>query len=516
MVTDPLSKRFVIAGTALIAAMVLIAYLPAFRGGFVWDDHQFVLKGPVNLSQIWTFGVTPQYYPLVFTSLWIERKFLWGADPAGYHAVNVILHLLNSLLLWRVLKYLRVPGSWLAAAIFSIHPVHVESVAWISERKNVLSGFFYFLSVLVYLRFIDRKQGSFYAASLILFVCALLSKTVTCTMPAVMLLLIWWKKNSITRRDVVVLIPFFVIGLISGFNTAGLEEKLVGARGAVWDFSFLERCLIAGRAIFFYLGKLIWPHPLIFNYPRWMINSGLWWQYLFPVAVLAVVSTLGYFHKRFGKGLVVAALFFIGNLFPALGFVNVYPMQYSFVADHFQYFASIGPIVLFANILNPQRVFRQMLAGILLAVFFLLSWQQAHIYQSYEILWRDTLRKNSLSWMAHNNLAGSLILQGKIEEGVAHYHKVLELKPDYYKALFNLGVVAKDHGRIEESLSYYRRALEIKPDYAKAFNNIGEIYYILGKRREAEGYFSKALEIKPDFQIARKNLNVLLAEPRKS
>ncbi len=341
----------------VLVLITLLAYQPVWRAGFIWDDDFYVTNNtPLHtVDGLWGIwfkpGTTIQYYPLVFTSFWAEYHF-WGLQPLGYHLVNVLLHALNAILLWRVLQQLKIPGSWWAAAIFALHPVSVESVAWITERKNVLSGFFYLLAVLAYLRFrplTDRESARagdwrYYPLVLALFLCALLSKTVTCSLPAVLLLLVWWKNGRVERRDVLATAPLFVLGVASGFMTTWMEKHSVGANGAEWALSFVQRCLVAGRALWFYTGKLFWPRNLTFIYPHWEINAGVWWQYAFPVAALAVLIALWRVRSRIGRGPLVAVLFFAGTLVPALGFFDVFPFRYSYVADHFQYLACIGLI----------------------------------------------------------------------------------------------------------------------------------------------------------------------------
>ena len=349
----------------LLIVLTVAAYVPALRGGFVWDDDKYVtanrtLRTADGLAEIWfEIGVTIQYYPLVFTTFWIEHR-LWGLEPFGYHLVNVLLHATSAGLLWTLLRRLKVPGAWLAAAVFAIHPVHVESVAWITERKNTLSGVFYLLALLSYLRFEPpdpqahnrRRDWRFYPPALVLFTCALLSKTVTCSLPLVILLLLWWKRARWRWLNVLPVVPMLAIGALMGLLTAWMEKNIVLARGADWDLSIVQRCLIAGRALWFYLGKLVWPAEVMFTYPRWQVRADVWWQFLFPAATIAVVVALWLLRRRVGKPPLVAALFFGGTLAPALGLIDVYPMRYSFVADHFQYLASIGPIVLFVALLT--------------------------------------------------------------------------------------------------------------------------------------------------------------------
>jgi hypothetical protein len=272
-------------GALALLVLVLLAYTPALDAGFVWDDDDYVtanvtLRSVTGLARIWVEpGAVPQYYPMAFTSLWLDYR-LWGMRPFGYHLVNVLLHGLNAVLLWRLLVMLAVPGAWLAAAVFAVHPVHVESVAWVTERKNVLSGAFYLGAFLAYLRFAPpggRGAGPVawraYAAALALFVLAMLSKTVTCTLPAALLIVLWWKRPRLAARDVLPLLPFFALGLGLSLVTIWMEKHHVGAQGADWALSAVDRCLIAARALWFYLGKLVWPAPLVFNYPRWRSSS---------------------------------------------------------------------------------------------------------------------------------------------------------------------------------------------------------------------------------------------------
>jgi tetratricopeptide (TPR) repeat protein len=529
---------------AFLVALVLVAYLPALRGGFNWDDDAYVtnnltLRSVLGLSQIWgQLTATPQYYPLVYTSFWLEYR-LWGLNPLGYHAVNVLLHTLAAILLWRVLVRLQLPGAWLAAGIFALHPVAVESVAWVTERKNVLSAVFYFAAALAYLRWQDygttdygttdhgtttRQRGSgvlglipssrrsvvLYLLSLALFICALFSKTVTASLPAGLLLVIWWKHGRIAGRDVWPLVPFFVAGAASGLVTSWLERTHVGASGPEWALSFVDRCLIAGRALWLYAGKLFWPANLTFIYPRWQIDPGIWWQWLFPAAALAVVMILWTLRMRVGRGPLVAVLFFAGTLFPALGFVNVYPMRYSFVADHFQYLASAGLIVLATAGLT--KIFRPVpFAAVLLPlVLAVLTWKQSAIYADQKTLWQDTLAKNPASWMAHNNLGTVLESEGQIDEAIGHYEEALRLKPDHAEAHNNLGNTFYKKGRTDDALHEYREAIRLKPDYAIAYGNLGTALGAKGRNDEAIKQFHESIRLNSLDGRAHYNFGIVL------
>jgi len=445
---------------------------------------------------------------------------------AGYHVVNILLHALGAVLLWRVLALLRLPGAWAAAAVFALHPVHVESVVWITERKNVLSGVFYLAAALAYLHYALRPDAGegrgrslwLHATGLVLFVCALLSKTVTCSLPAAMLLVLWWKRGRIARRDVVALVPFFVLGIAFGLWTAWLERYRVGAVGPEFDLTLIERCLIAGRALWFYAAKIVWPASLAFIYPRWIIDTGTWWQYLFPAGAAAVVGALWLTRKRLGRGPLVAVLFFAGTLLPALGFFSVYPHIYSFVADHFQYLASIGVIALLVGAgfgwagrlggRGPQTA--AVISAVVLAALGVLSWRQARVYTDLETLWRDTLHKNPEAWIAHNNLGIVIQADGRTDEAIEHYREALQHAPQYVQAYVNLGGALQAQGRFDEAIDVGREALLIEPDDPRALNNLGGALLSRGEFDEAILHLRRAIELRSDFASAHGNLGLCL------
>lgn len=522
-------------GFALVA-LTVIAYWPALNCGFIWDDNDYVYDNPQleslqGLGKIWLdVDASPQYYPLVFTTFWIEHK-LWGLQPQGYHAVNVLLHAIAVLLVWQILMEIGCSSfvACIAAAIFAVHPVHVESVAWITERKNVLSGVFYLGALWAYIRF-DRldntSSGSqqkstapwhLYGIALLCFLLALLSKTVAATLPAAILLMIWWLRGNTTRFDLLRLTPFFVLGAAFGLLTSYLEREHVGAVGAEWDFGVLDRLLISGRVLSFYVAKLVWPHPLIFIYPRWEIDSSQLWQYLFPLGIAVVTGGLWLSRKKIGRGALAAWLFFIVTLFPVLGFLNVYPMRYSFVADHFQYLASLGLIVLvvlsLAHIVRksaPQaRWIAIGLAAVLLLVYSGLTWNQIGTYQNLDALWRDTLAKNPQAFLAHNNLGVLLKEQGDLAAANEHFRAAIDLKPDYLPALLNQGDVWRDRGDVEKAAKSFRLAVNYHDDEALAHNALGHALIVLGDLDEAAVHLQRAIELEPTLAPAYNNLGHL-------
>ena len=473
-------------GAAAIIALVFVAYLPALGAGYIWDDDDYVtenqcLRSVDGLRRIWVEpGATHQYYPLVHSSFWLEYH-LWGLRPFGYHFDNVLLHAVNSLLVWLILATLGVPGAWFAAALFALHPVEVESVAWITERKNVLSAAFYLCALLAYLRFDSperearSRKPAFYVLALLLFFCALLSKTVTCTLPAAILILFWWKRGRVSWRAALPLAPMFGLGALMGLGTAWMEKHFVGATGIDWHFSALDRCLLAGRALWFYASKIIWPQDLMFIYPRWRIDSGVAWQYLFPAGALSLGAFLWWRQRRIGRGLLTAALFFLATLGPALGFVDVFPFRYSFVADHFQYLASIGPITVLAAAASLPAVspfLRFGIAGAVLYCLASLTWMQASSYRDGNLLWLDTLDKNPDCLIAHFNLGNAFARKGKFNEAISHYSESVRIKPDFLEGFANRGSALENAGRLKEAEADFKHALGIQPDLPDVLNKL--------------------------------------------
>jgi Flp pilus assembly protein TadD len=520
-------------GAGLIL-LTIVAYFPATRGGFVWDDDDYVsknwtLRSREGFRSIWLqAGATPQYYPLVFSTFWVEYRF-WGLKPSGYHWVNILLHGLNAVLLWRLLVVLAVPGAWFAAAIFALHPVHVESVAWITERKNVLSGVLYLSAMLAFFRFSSLKANGqpeagrwrWYGASLALFLCALFSKTVTCSLPAALLLILWWQRGRVTRRDVLALIPFFLLGAGMALVTVSLEKSHVGAEGREWDLSVVDRCLIAGRALWFYAGKLVWPVNLTFMYPRWEIDGYAWQAYVFPVAAILILGVAWLLRSRIGRGPVVAGLFFAGTLVPALGFFNIYPMRYSFVADHFQYLASVGLIVLgvalVIRISDRMRLSRRSVALVLggggLLLLGGLTWRQSRAYADYPTLWKDTLVKNPGCWTAQYNL-GRYYLErdsaSALDEAEQHLLAALAARPKSVDTLGNLALVYAKRGQTELAIDKLHEALQIDPRHSGTHLNLGRVLMVKGQLAEAIEHFREAVELHPNDSAAHFTLGVAL------
>ena len=506
--------------STIIVLLTVMVYLPALRGGFIWDDHNNITDNPLlrtwaGLAETWTdTQASFQYYPLSYTGFWIEYN-LWGTRTFGYHVVNVLLHALNAVLIGLLLSRLGVPGAWLAAVLFAVHPVLVESVAWITELKNVLSGFFFLGALLAFFRFRQPAGGGwFYAVSLLLFVCALLSKTSTVALPGAILLVMWWKQERVEGRDFLLVLPFFLVGAALSLLTVWLEKHHVRAVGPEWQLSLVERCLVAGRVVWFAAGKFIWPHPLIFVYPRWQVDARVWWQYLFPLATACVLMGLWFSRKRVGRGPLAAALFFVGTTAPVPASFNLYFMRYSYVADHFYYLAGIGFVILTSATLTRALRERRSLMAVALPIVALLSalsWQRCTAFRDEETLWRNTLASNPRAWMVHNNLGNILAAQGKISEAMDEYRASLKYNPDYTEARNNLGNVLAGEGHVSEAVAEYRTSLRISPDNAEAHNNLGAALANQGRLSEAMAEYAAALRLKPDYAEAHNNLGLALA-----
>ena len=507
-----------------LALLVLFVYIPAYSAGFIWDDDEYVtqnltLRDGRGLARIWLEpGAVPQYYPLVHTMFWVEYH-LWELQPAGYHAVNVLLHAVAVVLLYVIARRLALPGACFLAAIFGLHPVQVESVVWITERKNVLSAVLYLGSFLAWMRCCRfdrpaplRVERGPYLVSMALFVGALLAKTVTASLPAVILLARWWKAGRIEKRMLTALAPFAVLGIALGSVTIFMEKHSVGAQGADWDLSAGERIAIAGRAVWFYLGKLVWPADLSFIYPRWEHGLTSWVAWIFPAAAVALLAILYTNRKRWGRGPLVSALYFGGTLVPALGFVNVYPMRYTFVADHYQYLACIGPIALATGSIgalvakHPRlRLPASAFAAVVLIALAALSWNRAAALGEMESLWTDTIRKNPSAWMAHHNLGMLREEQGRGQEAIAAYRAALAVRNDLDQSHYNMGNVQARLGDWAAAESSYRAALAANPELDAARINLGNVMVRTGRLEEAIALYEAVL-MRVDDASSRRNL----------
>ncbi len=518
--------RIVVFGL-ILAAVTIFAYRPAWNGGFIWDDDWYVTNNPLLIApdgmwRIWfSLDAPSQYFPLTYTTFRIEHA-LWGFNPTGYHWVNLFLHVANALLVWWLLARLKIPGAWLAAGIFALHPIQVESIAWITERKNVLMGFFFLLTLLAWTQFIDERERwpwRYYRLALIFYVLALSAKSTACTLPAALFLILWLQKKRIDWPRVWQIAPFVVLGLTMGLIAVWWERYHMGTRGPLFVLGPLERLIVATRAAWFYLGKLLWPAKLTFIYPQWTITPSNPLAYIWLVAGIALCAAI-YFARRYvGRGPEVAAVFFVATLGPMLGFIMLYTFRYTFVADHYQYLASIGPIALVSAGLvkftewarfGPRFLFS--LGILIFGALGILTWRQSAGYRDIEILWRTTIDRNPGCWMAEHNLGGKLLNKGDVEGAIAHFERASQLKSDNPETHYGLADALRRKGDIERATTEAQVSLNLRPNDFDTHFLLGRALVRKGLIDEAITHFSKAIEIRPNHSAAHYNLAIALLE----
>lgn len=548
---------------ALLLCAVFAAYWPALHGAMVWDDDRHItaaaLQGWDGLWRIWfSLGATQQYYPVLHSAFWMEHR-LWGDLTAGYHAVNAVLHASSALLLVLFCQRLQIRGAWIAGFLFALHPVNVESVAWISEQKNTLSLFFALASALLWLRYDEHRARRDWWLALLVFVLALGSKSITATLPCILLVVVFWKRGAVSwTRDVLPLLPWIILGITAGLGTAWVERTFIGAAGADFTLSPLQRVLVSGRIVWHYLATYVWPSPLIFTYPRWTIDPASPRAWLSPTMVLLLTTVLWRI-RGWSRAPLAAWLIFVGALFPALGFVNVYPFRYAFVADHFQYHASIALAVLAAGgaswwleraaSVSIARLAAVGLGAVLLALG-ALTYRQAGDYRDAETLYRATLAENPDSWMAHHNLGRIVSRRADgLAEAITHFEAAIRLKPDHARARYSLGVALQRAGRAAEAVPQLEAAIRLEPHnpmlvpsahyiigdilrrdptrlddaiahlretarrkpVAEVHCTLGEALAAAGRADEAAVEFAEALRLQPQYPEAQRGLAALSA-----
>ncbi len=543
-----------LVAAALVLA-VFLAYQPAWHGGFVWDDDTHLLNNPVihrpdGLVWAWTSGVYLNYWPMTFTVYRLEYE-MWGLNPLGFHLVNIALHAVSALLVWRILRHLQVPGAMLAAAIFALHPVNVESVAWISQLKNVLSLSLALLSLLFYLR--HERSGGWWqlAASVALFLLSALAKGMVLTLPALLLACDWWQRGRISRRDLLRVLPFAIIAALMIAVEVSKQHAGIGS-AVVRSDSLFGRAAVAGCAVWFYFWKAIWPVNLMFVYPRWHINQRDLWAYL-PGVLLAGILAVAWWRRRsWGRPVVMLIVCYVALLLPVLGFADIVFMQYSLVADHWQYAAMIVPcaaltalfVMLGRRLASPLARFGRGAGGeggceggsrvnlgryafslALLAILATLTFRQSRMYANAETLYRTTLQRNPNCWLVQNNLGNLLADQGQVltgqgrideataryREAIAHYRDALNAKPGDADSQLNLGSALACLDRTDEAMARFQDVLRSKPDFVAAHYNLAMALVKQGRIEEAIEHYHDVLDINRDDLPTLNNLAWLRA-----
>ncbi len=512
----------------LLLLAVILTYTPVWWAGYVFDDNMFVaanpvIVGPLGLKEIWTTDAA-SVSPLTLTMFRVEHAF-WGLNPLPYHLVNVFLHAACALLLWQVLSSLRVPGAWLGAALWALHPLQVESVAWISEMKNTLSCLFYLLTILFFMKFLNTKKSDErtgrdwnYALTLFFAALAIAAKFSTVVLPVVLGLCAWWAEGRWQWRNLIRLAPIFVMSTVAGAIILWLgtvEPAMVGAEPAR---SWPERIAMAGDVIWFYIGKLIWPHPLMAIYPRWQIDASQLLSYLPLLAAIVVLLIFWIKRKTWAQPYFFALAYFLVVLFPFLGLVDQSFWVYSFVEDHLQYLAGMGLLALvgagfvrLADSIFPGKPWLQSMLGAgMLLILGTLSWQRARAFESDETLWTDNLAKNPNCWAGENNLGYALAQKGQVDDAILHYQKALEIKPDNASAYTNLGNALLQKGQVDQALADFQKALEIYPNDGDFNYNLGNAFFRKGRLNEAITHYQQAIIINPIDSQAHANLGAAL------
>ena len=514
-------------GLILLLAIVL-AYLPVWWAGYIWDDDKMltanpVIVGPLGLKEIWTTSAA-NFYPLVLTTLWVEHA-LWGLQPLPYHLANVLMHGACAIVLWRVLRSLTVPDAWLGTALWALHPMQVETVAWVTELKNTQSCLFYLLSIHFFVECLKnsspkgKSAGRWsYAVMLLSAALAMASKSSTVILPLVLCLCAWWIEGRWNWRTFAKTLPVFLISIADSLLSMRMLRGEID--DPIWIRSWPEKLATAGDVIWFYLGKLSWPHPLVPVYSRWKIDADDWTSYLPLLAVIIVLFVLWLKRGTWSRPVFFAFAYFIVALLPVLGLVNFGYMGYSFVADHFQYLASMGPLALAGALIARGTAFifagrpglQAIPAAGILSVFAFLTWQQCRVYQNARTLWTYTLSWNSECWAAYYNLGLFLFENGQVDDAITHYEKALEIQPNFWKAHNNLGDALLQKGQVEEAMSHFRRALELHPSLGEAQNNIGNALLKVGNVDDAVAAFQKAVDLSPNNAVMHNDFGLALAK----
>jgi tetratricopeptide (TPR) repeat protein len=548
-----------IGGAGLIAAAVLIAYYPSIHGGFILDDDVLLttsntIRASDGLFRFWwpwNLALDKQpadYWPLSNTTLWLEWR-LWHLDPTGYHVTNLILHIIDSLLVWAVLQRLHVPGAWLAGLLFAVHPVNVESVAWIAQRKDVMAVLFFLLSILFWIKSEPNEElatggtargnatqppstpdninhgkgvfGIWYWISILAFVLAMLSKGSVAILPPILLLITWWRWNRIHWSDLLRAGPFFVVAVV--LTAINLWFQTHGTGDVIREVSLIQRLLGAGAVIWFYLEKAIFPLHLVFVYPQWHIdpNNPLWWL---PDIATATVTFFLLRNRnssqwKWIRPAIFAWAFFCIALLPVMGFTDVGYMRHSLVADHYQHIALIAVVALVAaaffrlrelQLPVNQQAFNGV-AGLMVVTFAVLTWQQSSGYVDAMTLYTKTVADNPESWLVQHNLGFEYYKAGKLDAAISHYETALRLNPDCAVAYRNLGNALSDLDRLPEAIENYNKALYIAPSDPVAHYNLGMALTLSGHPDQAEPHYRKAIELNPGYPDANHAMGLLLA-----
>lgn len=507
----------------LLVALVFVVYRPALSGGFIWDDDLYLTDNPLiaavdGLRDFWFSTKAIDYYPLSSSVLWLEWR-LWGVHAPPYHAVNVAIHALNALLVVALLRRLRVPGAWLAGAVFAVHPVAVEAAAWIAQMKSLLALLFSLASILAFLRAEEERRPGWFAAALVCFAASLLSKTSQVALPVVFLVLAWWRRGRIGAADVRRAAPFFALALAAGLVTIWFQSRHAIGTFDVHPEGFAARLAGAGWVTLFYLSKAVLPVHLVAVHPRWHVDptQPLHWQ---PLAVAILLAAAAWFIRVDGRRpLFAAGAVFVLMLAPVLGFLDIGFMQYSLVADHWQYGALpavLGPLA--AGLMRLGRVRHvvdgrtvPIIAVCWLTAFAAMAHHRARVFSTQWHLWTDNIIKAPGVARGWSGLGAVLLVDGDREEARTALERALALDANDVNALMNLGVLRARAGDPTNAIALLQRAVSLTPEDLTARVNLGILLGNEGRHREAVEQFAAIVAVAPRFAGAAERLAWLLA-----
>ncbi len=563
-VTPSVHPAWVTAGlVGLIVLAVCIVYVPVMDGKYIWDDDLYLTANPLikasdGWQQVWYDKQQVTYYPLTSEAFWIGWR-LWGNDAGSFHLMNILLHALSAVLVWRVLRRLKAPGAYVAALIWAVHPVGVETVAWVSELKNILPMIFSLLVLLAYLHFDDTGKWQWYALSLLAFLAALLSKTAVVALPLTLPLLMWWRHGRIGWKDLLRVLPYLPLALLLGLVTMWFEQSYGARDVAVHPEALASRIAASGWIVWFYLCKIVWPVGLNLIYPRWQVSGNGLLAFVPLTLLVAAFVVMFICRKRWGAGPLVALGSFVILLGPVLGLADIGWFRFSLVADHFQYTAMVAVIALVVGAVAVAMAgradwakWRGPLAAVVVVVLGMLTYCHAAVFHDPLTLWRDTKARNDRAWVAWNNL-GSLEPRLPVSSRLEYFDRAIELNPTYIKALGNRANAYEQLGRLPEALSDHDKIITlmggivtppgeasrsgglvtlvgsvmsrlpgqrqgpdgILVDYASAYNDRGLVHGRLGQLRDALRDFDKAIELDPGKAVVYLNRAVTYMQLRR-
>lgn len=509
--------RDLLIHAVLIVLAGLWIYSPAYHGDWLWDDDVLITANPTvqsgtlaGLIKLWVNPDGLDYFPLSYSLMWLQWQ-LFGATPTGYHVTTIALHIASGLLLWTLLEKLRIPGAWMTALVFTIHPACVESVAWVAETKNTFSLALFLISCIFWVSQDEAEAGPrrerLYLAALAFFLLAMFAKTSVVAMPVLTLLYAWWKRGTVTMQDAVRAAPMVLISLVLGIITIqyqhgraiGMEQLPVGG--------VASRLAIAGMAVLFYLATIVWPVRLLPIYPQWDVDPPKAWQFLPWLLIGGAAWWLWKNrHEAWARNTIFALGFFLLMIAPVLGFVDISFMRISWVADHFLYLPMIGPLALIVSGITAWLATREEreravftgLAGGLMVFFAFHSFFYAMAWSSEDYLWDHTLLSNNDAWQAHNRLGVRKLERNDIEGAHYHFRNSSRLRPDLGETKNNLAIVLMKKGRVDEAIQAYQEALQASPEIHKIRANLADACLQIGRYAEARELYEQLLQISPD------------------